>query len=111
VETTIIELLAACLKSSLGYNWYMANLNDLDGLERLLRPLRHELSVELADALLRLKADEEVQARYDELASKNTEGVLTADERRELESLVRGNSILSLLKAQARATPGPRIAR
>ena len=81
----------------------MANTNDLDSLERLLRPLRRELSVELADALLRLKADEEVQTRYDELANKNTAGGLTDEERAELESLVRANSILTLLKAEARA--------
>jgi len=65
--------------------------------------LRRELSAELADTLLRLKADAEVQARYDELAGKNTEGALTAPERAELESLVHANSILSLLKAEARA--------
>ena len=81
----------------------MANVNDVNGLERLLRPLRRELSAELADALLRLKADTEVQARYDELAGKNTAGALSAEERAELESLVRANSILSLLKAEARA--------
>ena len=78
-------------------------MNDVNSLERLLRPLRRELSAELADALLRLKADTEVQARYDELAGKNTDGALSAEERAELESLVRANSVLSLLKAEARA--------
>jgi hypothetical protein len=81
----------------------MANANDLGSLERLLRPLRRQLSTELADALVRLEADAEVQTRYEELAGRNTEGVLTAAERAELESLVRANSFLSLLKAQARA--------
>ncbi|SPE62886.1 hypothetical protein SBV1_940021 [Verrucomicrobia bacterium] len=81
----------------------MANTKDFGSLERLLRPLRRHLSAELADALLRLEADKEVQNRYDELAGKNTNGVLTSDERAELESLVRANSILSLLKVQARA--------
>ena len=81
----------------------MANVNDMNSLERLLRPLRRELSAELAGALLRLKADTEVQSRYDELAGKNTEGALNAEEYAELESLVRANSILSLLKAEARA--------
>jgi CRISPR/Cas system-associated endonuclease Cas1 len=75
----------------------------MNSLERLLRPLRRELSAELADALLRLKADTEMQARYDELAGKNTEGALSAEEWAELDSLVRANSILSLLKAEARA--------
>jgi hypothetical protein len=81
----------------------MAKKKDLGSLERLLRPLRRHLSAELADALMHLKADEEVQARYDELASKNTEARLTAHERAELESLVRANSILAILKAEARA--------
>ena len=81
----------------------MANVSDMNSLERLLRPLRRELSAELADALLRLKADSDVQARYDELADKNTAGALGAEDRAELESLVRANSILSLLKAEARA--------
>ncbi len=81
----------------------MANANDLGSLERLLRPLHRQLSRELADALVRLEADDEVQTRYEELAGKNTDGVLSAEEHAELESLVRANSILSLLKAQARA--------
>lgn len=81
----------------------MANANDLGSLERLLRPLRRQLSTELAGALVRLEADAEVQTRYEELAGKNTDGALTVPERAELESLVRANSILSLLKAQARA--------
>ncbi len=81
----------------------MANQNDVNSLELLLRPLRRELSAELASALVRLKADPEVQARYDELAEKNSSDALSAKERRELESLVRANSLLSLLKAEARA--------
>ena len=76
---------------------------DFDGLERLLRPLRRELSFELANALVRLKADDEIQTRYDELAEKNTAGALTPAERGELASLVRANSILGVLKIEARA--------
>ena len=66
-------------------------------------PLRRELNAELAGALLRLKVDADVQARYEELAGKNTEGTLTADERNELASLVRVNSLLGVLMAEARA--------
>jgi len=80
----------------------MANRKDLISLQRLLRPLRRELTAELADALLRLKADAQVQARYDELAGENSEGALTPRQRAELESLVRANSFLTLLKAEAR---------
>ena len=57
----------------------------------------------MTEALLRLEAEADLQERYDDLADKNTEGALTPDERAELESLVRANSILSLLKAEARA--------
>lgn len=81
----------------------MIGRGDFDGLERLLRPLRRELSFELANALVRLKADDEIQSRYDELADKNTSGALTPDEREELESLVRANSLLGVLKMEARA--------
>jgi hypothetical protein len=85
------------------YGSDMANRNDLISLQRLLRPLRRELTAELADALLRLKADAQVQARYDELAGKNSEGTLTPKKRVELESLVRANSLISLFKAEALA--------
>jgi hypothetical protein len=81
----------------------MANRNDLISLQRLLRPLRRELTAELADALLHLKADAQVQARYDQLAGKHSEGALTPVQRAELESLVRANSLLTLFKAEARA--------
>jgi uncharacterized protein YnzC (UPF0291/DUF896 family) len=84
----------------------MADVKDLGTLERLLRPLQREFSEKLADALVRLEADDEVQDRYEELAAKNTEGTLTAPEKEELESLVRANSLLSVLKAEARAFLG-----
>jgi len=81
----------------------MVDASDLISMERLLRPLRRELTSDMADALLRLKADAKVQARYDALASRNTEGTLTTKQRAELESLVRANSFLAVLKAEARA--------
>lgn len=62
----------------------MANANDVNSLELLLRPLRRELSAELASALIRLQADAEVQARYEQLADKNTNNTLSSEERTEL---------------------------
>jgi DNA-binding YbaB/EbfC family protein len=56
------------------------------------------------------KVDEEVQTRYEELAEKNTEGSLNSEEREELVSLVRANSILSVLKGEARAVLQPEAA-
>mgnify|MGYP001569932707 CR=1 FL=1 len=81
----------------------MIDAEDIRSLERLLLPIRRELTAEVAGALLRMRADEEVQACYEELAAKNTEGTLTAEERNELASLVRVNSLLGVLMAEARA--------
>lgn len=77
--------------------------SERSSLERLLRPLRRELNAEFAAALLRMQADEELQSRYDELADRNTQDQLTLEERKELESIVRANMMLSVLKAEARA--------
>ncbi|MBI4602524.1 MAG: hypothetical protein HY721_11245 [Planctomycetes bacterium] len=79
---------------------------DTTALERLLRPLSQSLSVELAQALVGLRADQETQARYDQLAEKHTEGLLTAAELEELEGMVRANTLLGLLKAEARSVLG-----
>jgi hypothetical protein len=72
-------------------------------LEQLLRPLRRSLNTELAALLLRMHADDEVQARYEYLADRNTEGKLTPAEQAELESMVRVNLLFTVLKAEARA--------
>ena len=81
----------------------MKTNGDLAAAEKLLRPMTRNLTPELARALVNLTADEETQTRYDLLADKNTEGQLTAAEREELESLVRVNTLLGLLKTEARA--------
>ena len=81
----------------------MADEKEKSSLEQLLRPLRRELNPELAALLLRIRADEDVQARYEDLAERNTEGRLSQAEQNELASIVRANTLLSVLKAEARA--------
>lgn len=81
----------------------MTDMTDRSALEQLLRPLRRGLNAELAALLLRMQADDEVQARYEELAERNTEGQLSPAEQNELASIVRANSLLTVLKAEARA--------
>lgn len=71
-------------------------------LEKFLRPLARGLSLDLARALVHLTADEETQTRYDALAEKRTEGHLTPAELEELESFVRVNTFLGVLKIEAR---------
>jgi hypothetical protein len=80
----------------------MPNAGDTTALERLLRPLSRQMTVELARALTQVEADGETQARYDQLASRHTDGQLTPEEHAELESLVRANTLLGILKAEAR---------
>ena len=94
--------IATCENACFRQPIHMTDAGDTRSLERLLLPLRRELNAEVASALLRMKADDEVQHRYDALAAKNTDGTLTAEERSELASLVRVNSLLGVLKAEAR---------
>ena len=79
----------------------MKTNDDVCGLEKLLRPLSRGLTTELARALVDLTADDETQARYDVLADRKNQGTLTPLEEEELESLVRANTLLGLLKAEA----------
>jgi hypothetical protein len=80
----------------------MNTASDTTALERLLRPLPRGLTAELARALVSLQADAETQVRYETLAAKNTEGMLTPAEQEELEAIVRANTVLGLLKVEAR---------
>lgn len=81
----------------------MNTAGDTTALERLLRPLPRGLTSELARALVNLQADAETQTRYDALAAKRTEGTLSPAELEELESIVRANTLLGLLKVAARS--------
>ena len=79
----------------------MKTVDEATALEKLFRPLSRSLTVELAYALVNLQADEETQTRYDTLAEKRTQSSLTPPEFDELEAIVRANTLLGLLKAEA----------
>ena len=80
----------------------MKTHGDTVTLEKSLRPMASGFSTELARTLVNLTADQETQARYDALAEKRTEGQLTPAELEELESFVRVNTFLGVLKGEAR---------
>jgi len=61
-------------------------------------PFCRGLNAELAELLLRMQADDEVQVRYEDLRERNTDGRLSPVELDELTLLVRAN----VLKAEAR---------
>ena len=50
-----------------------------------------------------MQADVEIQARYEGLMERNTEGQLSPEEQNELALMVRTNALLGVSKAEARA--------
>jgi len=54
-----------------------------------------------ADAVIRFRADPELETRIEELARKSTEGQLTEDERAEYAGYARANKFVAILKRQA----------
>ncbi len=71
-------------------------------LARILEPLAKCLTPEVAQEIIKLRADSVLQARVTALASKNTEGTLTEEERSEYESYVHATNFISILQAKAR---------
>ena len=79
----------------------MADVVEL--LDRWLDPVGQALNVEAAGRLLGLRADPQTRQRVEELADRNTEGLLTDDERAEYEALVTAADVVAVLQAKARA--------
>jgi hypothetical protein len=69
---------------------------------RTIQPESGTLSAEAARALLELKLRPRDVGRVNELSAKASEGALTADESRELDSYLNVGRALELLKAKAR---------
>ena len=70
--------------------------------ERVLAAVGQCLDRQSAEALLRLRADSEMQGRIEELADKCSEGRLTSEERDEYEALIRVGNFVAILQAKAR---------
>jgi hypothetical protein len=72
-------------------------------LSRWLEPVGQALNDDAARRILDLRVDDEMQARVDELADRNTEGLLTPDERSEYEALIAIAAMINVMKGKARA--------
>ena len=70
--------------------------------ERVLAAVGQCLDRQSAEALLRLRADSEMQGRIEELADKCSEGRLSSEERDEYEALIRVGNFVAILQAKAR---------
>ena len=66
----------------------------------MLEPLGQCLTYDMARRIAGLRASEDVQARFDDLADKNTAGTLSPGEHAEYESLVAGVTFISILQAK-----------
>lgn len=70
--------------------------------ERGVRPVMQIVLPEKAEEVVEFRADPELQARIEELASKSTEGQLSEAERAEYAGYVRANKFVAILQRQAR---------
>jgi hypothetical protein len=75
---------------------------EMTAFDRGVRPVMRIVLPERAEKLLEFRADPELQARIEELASKSTEGQLTGPEKAEYEGYVRANKFVAVLQRQAR---------
>jgi hypothetical protein len=71
-------------------------------LDRLVGPLGECLTPETARRLLALNADGKLQARVNALATRNSEGLLTLEERAEYGNYVTFGTFVAILKSKAR---------
>ena len=71
-------------------------------LDKMLEPVSRCFTPEVADRLVHIQPDPELQNRIDLLADKCTEGDLTDEERSEYEAYVRTGNLISILQAKAR---------
>ncbi len=71
-------------------------------MERLLSPVGDCLTPEVAERLVALRAEPDVQARNNYLAERANEGQISEPERLEYDAYVRTITFISLLQAKAR---------
>ena len=84
----------------------MPNAPLQDTIENVLGAVGDCLDATSAEALLRLRAPADLQARIETLAGRCTEGELSEEERDEYEALVRVGNFIAILQARARRQVG-----
>ncbi len=79
----------------------MGATSETAAFEQGIRPLLEIVLPDKRDAIIRFRADPQLQARIEELAQKSTEGQLTDEERAEYSGFVRANKFVAILKREA----------
>src|SRR3989304_1413400 len=88
-----------------GESWYnpgMSSTVNLMAFDRATDPVLQILSRDQALQIVDFHADEELQARIEELARKANEGELSDEERAEYAGYAQANKFIAVLQAKAR---------
>jgi hypothetical protein len=80
----------------------MATAFDTSAFEAGTDPILQFISPEQARKLIEFRGDPEIQARIEDLASRNTEGELSTEEQTQYEGYVLANKFIAILQAKAR---------
>ena len=72
-------------------------------MAKLLEPIASCLTPEVAQQVVALRADPEVQARLDDLADKANEGRLSAEESQEYAAGIDALDLIAFIQARARS--------
>lgn len=80
----------------------MATTFDSSAFDRGTDGVMRFFTTDQARAIVEYHGDETIQARIEQLASRNTEGDLTAEELAEFEGYVKANKFIAVLQAKAR---------
>jgi hypothetical protein len=78
-------------------------MSDIVLLNELLDPFAECLDAESAQRVIAFDVAPPVQRRVNELAEKANEGMLTEDERSDLEALINAADFIAILKLKAQA--------
>ena len=73
-------------------------------LEHVINPKKGDLAADLARYILSLDFPEADQVRFQNLSVKAQEGMLTDEERAELEDFLNINDFLTIVQSKARAS-------
>jgi hypothetical protein len=71
-------------------------------LSAWLAPVGQALNLEASERLLSLRADDQTQLRMEDLADRNSEGLLTSEERAEYQNMVTAAAVIHILQVQVR---------
>ena len=72
------------------------------GLAKILDPVAHCFTPEVAKRVVELRADPAVQARLEELAEKCNEGAITPEEMAEYDAYIQAMDVVAVLQKKAR---------